>query len=368
MSSFYINKVGALKWRVLETIYIDGKKTTKFVPKEAYFALGINPDWTIEEAKVRISQLNKTNRIEKKKLTASVRRLKEERLIESAFLVEDQVKRFIEYLKKVKRTRVQSKKFLSYWNFTQKLIAELKTEPQYYRDVQDQIYMHFVDKQISPSYSKKILAVLNMWGRFVSREQKAFFEPVEGARGADLNAIRKAYQKKESYRGPSKPLTPELLESIKDKLPSIDQYNWCFVSVWFGLRPEEIDSLSNKQSWRIELDPKTKAKNFCVYQTKLESSVEDEEDRWKSIPVIFPEQNQALKIIEDGNLVAPLNKVLKKHTEGCTKYGGRKNFVDLMLDRGQDFQEISLWMGHKDIKITFDRYKLKNRVRFKKPA
>ncbi len=355
MSSMYVNRRKNGSWRILETIYTDGKPSKKSVPIEAYHALGIDPKWTLEQARARVKQINTTKSLDKKTVAAAARRAKTAKLIQSAFLPEEQVGRFIDYLKKVKRARVQSQKFISYWHFAQNVIAELKTEPQYYRDVQDQIYVYFADKKISHSYSKKIISMLNLWGGFVCREQRQFFEPIQGPRGPDLNMIKKA----SNARGGSAALLPAALAAVKDKFPSIEQYNWCLVTVWFGLRPDEATKLIDPKTWELEDNV------LWVYQSKLESSL-PEEDCWKPIPVIYPEQRAALEHIQSGALKRPLNKVLKALTN-CTGYGGRKGFTDLMLGLGQNLEQISMWMGHTSIERTWRSYKSKKIVQFNPP-
>lgn len=42
---------------------------------------------------------------------------------------------------------------------------------------------------------------------------------------------------------------------------------------------------------------------------------------------------------------------------GVTLYAGRKGFSDLMLSRGQSFENISIWMGHSTLQRTWRSYK-----------
>jgi hypothetical protein len=47
---------------------------------------------------------------------------------------------------------------------------------------------------------------------------------------------------------------------------------------------------------------------------------------------------------------------------GVDAYAGRKGFADLMLSRGQSFENISTWMGHSTISRKWRSYK--NRGKF----
>jgi hypothetical protein len=71
------------------------------------------------------------------------------------------------------------------------------------------------------------------------------------------------------------------------------------LTVWFGLRPKEVDSVKNHEYWKIEILP-TGRKILWIYQTKVVAL--PPEDRWKPIPILFDEQHFALKTLEDGNI------------------------------------------------------------------
>jgi integrase len=49
---------------------------------------------------------------------------------------------------------------------------------------------------------------------------------------------------------------------------------------------------------------------------------------------------------------------------GTTLYGGRKGFVDLMLSLGQNLENVSIWLGHKDISTTWEHYKDRDTLSF----
>jgi integrase len=130
-----------------------------------------------------------------------------------------------------------------------------------------------------------------------------------------------------------------------------------------SLHDEEIDSLHSKDNYKIT--QKDKIKIISIYQSKLMSIPEPQ--RWKHIPLIFKEQKTVLDIIKSDIFKRPLSKTVRKHSgdNRITLYGGRKAFVDLCLDRGQDFVDIAAWMGHKDTSTTFQHYKSREIVRHK---
>ncbi len=66
MSYFLRAPKGRTKWYLWETIYKDGKRERKAVPTELYPVLGINPDYSTEEARIRVKQLNKEKSVERR--------------------------------------------------------------------------------------------------------------------------------------------------------------------------------------------------------------------------------------------------------------------------------------------------------------
>jgi integrase len=155
-----------------------------------------------------------------------------------------------------------------------------------------------------------------------------------------------------------------MLDKYKSGFTVEGNYNWLLISIWFGLRPTEIDSLRKIASWRIEKDKDLGIDVLWIYQSKLTSI--EREKRWKPLPIIFPEQKLAVEIIKSGSFKRPLAKTLKKIflNKRITCYAGRKGFIDLMLARNQRLEDISSWLGHQDIAITWRKYRNKKRVAF----
>ncbi len=139
--------------------------------------------------------------------------------------------------------------------------------------------------------------------------------------------------------------------------------------MWLGLRPSEIDALTDKKqmkNWRIEKD-EIGTTIIRVYQPKLISI--ERAKRWKGIPIIFDQQTEALKIIKSGVFKRPLTKTIHLHiSERHNNYGGRKGFMDLMLGLGQKFENISVWLGHTTLDRSLRNYKNKDIVNYDLPV
>lgn len=369
MASLYVSKYKS-GWRVIEEVWKDGARTQKTLPREAFRALGINPEWSLEQARERVKQLNKLSTLERKeqsKKAATARRVVELKELDSVFLPLELTSEFTAKLQSESfGSDAHKNRLLSHFKRIQKLVTKLRLEPSDFSDNSERIFQYFIQSKLSPDYSNKLIRVLNMWGRFVCKKRGQAYEPIESPRGTPRSRIDDAYIESDGFRGESDPLTPEMLESAKKYLPSEENYNWLSLSVWFGLRPNEIDSLKKPGTWRLERDSQHKIEVLWVYQSKLTSIERDK--RWKPIPVVFPEQKKALAVIRDGLFKRPTYKTMKQAFPKAriTCYGGRKGFIDLMLDRNQKLEDISMWLGHQSIETTWRKYRNKRRVSFTK--
>jgi integrase len=370
---------GSIYWQV---VFEDRRKDRPGnIPREQpihrdqLIALGIEDTDTFERVKETCHHLNSKANLEKKNERVRVKALARENheyLIQSIFLPEIDVRAFEEKIlfKRFAGDEAAAKlqRLTSHWKFTQRLIDHLEIEPKDYADESFQIYRYFIQQKISPAYSVKILRILNAWGQFFTKRHGGTgIEEVKMPRGKQRQDIVRAYQNKDGYKGEADPLTTSELDAKAKHLLDYN-YNWLYLSVWLGLRPEEVDLLKDKKTWRIERDADGTTPILWVFQSKL-TGVE-EAKAWKPIPLIHPNQVTCLEIIHVGNFKRPLNKTLRKvfPDQRITGYSGRKGFTDLMQDLGQALEEISIWMGHHSIETTWKHYKQKQVVRFKRIA
>jgi hypothetical protein len=340
------------------------KSGEKAVPTEAYAGLGFNPEWTLEEARDRAKQLNKQEKFVSPK---AANRVKEIVALKSAFLPPEQVEEFFqEVLERSFNKEKSNNKLLSHWKRAQVLLAELKLDPKHFYDRKDLIYKWFLKRKISYNYCRKLLRIINLWGEFVSFRRAQPYRKVPRPTGHIQQRIEEENQKSGKFRGKATPLTPTLLEARKEKLHVPGNYEWLFVSVWFGLRPEEVMLTLNPECCQITTVTRESKliPLLRVYQPKL-TSVKPE-DRWKQIPCLYPEQVRALELIRQGKLKKPLVKKTLKRVfgEGFGLYSGRNNFQSMMLDRGHSLESISLWMGHQNIQTTWSKYRDRKRIGF----
>jgi hypothetical protein len=174
-------------------------------------------------------------------------------------------------------------------------------------------------------------------------------------RGYERQRLLEAhYQQQKRVRRPSAPLCPQVLANSAGRM-NTPNFNWLTLSVWFGLRPKEVDNLHDPELWSVETLGNGRM-ILWIYQTKIIAL--PPEDRWKPIPILFDQQKFALRIIESKNFKRPMLKTVHKHFgDRIDLYGGRKGFSDLMLSQGHTLENISIWMGHSTLDRTWRSYK-----------
>ena len=351
------NKNKLPRWKV-QFITYQKSRCEWDIAKERWNSIGFDTSMTLEQAKSRAKQINaqsekKRQEIERKKLEEKSKalHLKFIASIPEVYKTEFEVKfthgRF--------QTPGWKKRFSTSWNAAQRMLLEVCLDPIDWHENYHLFYDYFYKKKFSFSYIKKILLVTNLWGQFLARRLGQAFIRIQIPRGTEKARLLEAYfEKCGSPSNQSDPSTPEQLENAKSKLKR-EQYNWLYLSIWLGLRPQEVDQLKLDHLVRLQRDIHGKL-ILWVYQTKLVSV--SPRYRWKLIPIIFKEQEIALKIIQKKQFHRPLVKTVKRYFGiNTTLYGGRKGFTDLMLSQKQDFIHISQWMGHSSIERTWRSYK-----------
>lgn len=278
-------------------------KRTWDIAKDRWRTLGFHASMTLEEVQVRVRQLNaqlhlkrQEERIKKLEETEEAFLKRHEAVLPDEFVSEFEA-RFVRPCGITAEGGGRRRLIRRYvtWRAAQKMITTIGMEPSDWLYHVHDIYDYFYQRQLSLSYVQGILKISNLWGHFISRKLCKPFWPIPMPKGYERQRMIEAYYQKEKWtRVPSKAITPEHLALLSGQI-NRPNFNWLYLSVWFGLRPQEIDSLQDKSMWRIEALP-TGRKILWVYQTKIIAL--PPEDRWKPIPILFDEQHFALKIVE----------------------------------------------------------------------
>jgi len=358
------------KWKIQ---YVSFKKadtvgsTAKYPKKEwdisrdRWNNLGFYKYMTLGEAKTRAKQLNAqldVKRQEEKLIKIQLKNQNFQKRFDSVLpeeFVAEFEKRFIRKRdSEVDSGKRRTSRAMQVWKAAQKMIVSIKVEPTDWYFSTYEIYDYFHSKKYSIRYIQSVIKIANLWGFYFCKVTGRAFLAIPTPKGYERARLIDAYYSKTEYcRRPSLPLEPKNLYTSKDKIKS-EQFNWLYLSVWFGLRPQEVDNLKKDELWKIEEFNGKKV--LWLFQTKIVAL--PYEDRWKPIPIIFEEQEFGLRMIEGQNFKRPLVKTVRGYFgEGIDLYGGRKGFVDLMLSRRQELENISVWMGHSTLERTWRSYK-----------
>jgi hypothetical protein len=312
---FYINSRkkldGTVYWRVLKDEWTDGKRKAHHIPTDQLLQHGLSPLMSVEDAKERVKQLNALAKLDKKHdraKSSALRDLKKKEGIKSAHLpaayCEDFATNYLRLETDIgKHGPTKYKKALSHWGYVQRMIAALELPQDQWWMHRRRFYSYLAKQSTAPHYATKILRTLNMWGVYIAQKTHSSYVSVPFPLGSDREMIREAYADSDKRKKVSEPITPAMLEKAAPNLP-IAQYRWLFVSIWFGLRSKEVDTLKAT----CKIDRSGDLPVLAVYQSKLSNLPRDQ--RYKYIPCVYPEQEKALEYIEQG-LKRPLVKTVQ---------------------------------------------------------
>lgn len=367
MASFYIRKhPKSSNWSLMEQSYDATKSIQKTVHLDAYRNLGFDPSWTIDQAKERCRLLNKHDKIKRKeqhKIARIATIVEDLKTVQSIFIPPEIVDDFYKLL--TSRTfgnANHQKRIHSHFKTVCNIINELKIEPQNYFDRKEDFYAYFLKNEYSLDYSIKLLRIINMFGKYLCKKRNLPHDSIPAPENHIRNRIDETYQDSEGFIGESDPLSPQELIETESLFKNSNNFKWLWISIWFGLRPIEVDNLINPQTWKIEHNSAHKVDVLHVYQSKLTALTKAK--RWKKIPILFKEQTKALEYLKEQTFKRPTRNTLKiiYPKAFITTYAGRKGFVNLMLSLDQTIEAISSWMGHQDISITWKKYRDKEEL------
>ncbi len=358
----WINQDGSTteNWRLIVEDHTSGTRVCRYPRRDEYIRYGLDPDAKYDRAKEQLKRVRAANELERNLVRRSKisSRLKLEALKENVFLPASLYVGFLTWLQDRRLWDGIPPKVESHLRCMRKLILDLEIDPSEWPNQPEKIFRWFRGQKLSLSTIEKVLPLLNDYGYFYCREYKKPFLPVAAPRG---EVARRIEDTNLDSRGvdahESSPLTPRLLEKLK-VLPE-EQYRWVRYSLYFGLRPSEVDALTQKnrdKTWKVTVD-KGRIPILHLYQTKLTKIARDR--RWKRIPAILPEQVRALDEIKRGEQTKrPYPKIIQKHLgQGFGTYMGRKGFEKLMREHGQKNENISRWFGHQDVRTTERNYR-----------
>lgn len=334
---------GSRTWRVLfESVKVP-KRTVK---KTEWPNLGFDRCPTIDAARELCKSLNAHEKIKRQEehRNGVMRRLDSEGLSRCAYLPAALVKEFESGLRD-RKIRAE------HWRTALKGILVADIPPSEWKEKCTRFYDWFRDNAYSIDYVNTLRRAINTWGEFYTDRRGERFKPLPPPTGQHRISIMLAYEAyrpklgQKGRRRPSGRLSFKHLATLKDKFTA-SEWNGLFVSISFGLRPEEIQkSLRTPGKSAVAKD----RSYIKVYQYKMERVEPNPIKRWKKIEVKTSEQRQAVEIIRSGGFILPrtqkLTGLIDSRGREIDLYGGRKEFYPTM---SKLFGKASVqdWMGH----------------------
>ncbi len=190
---------------------------------------------------------------------------------------------------------------------------------------------------------------MNLWGKFYAKNFRQYFEPIPKPSGESSVKIHEAFFTKRPQGLTSAPITWKELKRAKPHMKPME-WNWLFLTLWFGFRPTELQRLK----FKVEVFQGVEV--LAVYQNKLSRLPPDQ--RWKFIPILFKEQKRGVKYLERGLFTQPSIPTIKKYVNPlATRRAGRKGFVAHMWAVGRHPKSLTYrWLGHKSVRTTDNHY------------
>lgn len=350
--------------------YKNGKQLQEIInPSSTKFHhFGFSRDMTLEQARARCKQLNGQAKVEKKQ------KLKEKRILDRVDSDKNIAKLYVpyeidsEFIARLEKRYFGNQRRLTdvmkLWNVAKVIINELRKDWKQFHDGED-FHNYFRDRKLSPDYIKKLIWITNEWGKFNAAIVSRYYSPLPKLPDTKKNEIFIARKEIKGIKRAAATITFNSLMAAKTSFENHKlkpQFNWLFIAFVFGLRPSEVDWLKNQNIHNLIVwDNTNKCDVLKIYQTKLTSIADD--DRWKVIPIFLKEQEDAIKILKLGpsEYKRPLNKTIRPllKNDNIQVYTPRKSFTDWMLSKGCQLEDISAWLGHQSIEMTWKKYKNK---------
>lgn len=326
--------------------------TTRKYIKQSSWPAGLTPELTLEQARHYVKALNRSRRPDVERARALAKQADRE-AVKSAYLPPLLVAEFEKNLLSPDLApKTKGKRALA-WDHARRIIAWVGQAPSEWAAASGHFWAYFEAHPCTHDWGKRVLDVLNKYGRLYARKEKSFFEPLllgDSWRWDRLEVGLRGQRR-------SLPLELEDLKRLRGKIPE-GNFGWLWVAFWFLLRPEEADGIQQGGFLygRIKMErwfQENRGSTVVCYQPKLRKLLPIER-RYKRVPVMMPEQFEALEIIRTTTLVRPKDREARKWLPaGVTNYGCRSGGANhFLFNLDIPRADVSHWMGHQSLATT----------------
>lgn len=235
------------------------------------------------------------------------------------------------------------------WERAKAFVVTLNFAPEEWYRRPKLIWSYFEQRGHAAYTWRQYLKLINAYGAFYCQHYQKVWKDIPRPTPKERVAIQLAYLKRRPSGGVTFPLDETLLKLSTALLPA-DATNWLRLSLYFGLRPEEVDQILTKpqgnEEWFIQTDDPRVRYVLHVLQHKLLRKGKPKAMCWKAIPCVLTEQSELIGIILKRGARRPTQKELKKLDTRLILRSGRKGFSSLMNMRGYRVTAYDRWLGH----------------------
>ena len=386
--SYYV-RVSRKKWYVMIETWSGGIRKQKSVSPGVFNELGFVKTMTVEQAKLRVKEINKLGKTEKIEYRAKVfseKRAERQKAIDKIYFPPEVVEKFLEsiYESPGMKKKYQNRVVRCFEVVTEMIPKHVKILPHQYNTEINKIVNYFCSQQYSISYSSDIIMLMNMWAKCYAKHKGVYADLIEKLSNKNREAIHDAHiNKKQAVRKRALPITRLDLENCYSMIDKSNEeemsfFRWTRASWLFGLRPSELDRFiaNDQEEDRTEYNEEKGVNCLVVKQTKTVSK-SGLRLSYKRIPVLSHEQEEALEDILTKPTKRPTPEWMDKHLRrknikykplglkfDC--YSGRKGYIDLMLSDpyNQKLENISVYLGHASVVTSYTHYKDRENVHY----
>lgn len=385
--SYYVRKGRNNSWYLMIETYLGGERKQRSVEQARFNELGLTKTMNIEQARVRVREINKLDKNKKSEYRArifSAKRAEWQKAVDKIYFPPEIMEAFLTdiYDSPGMKKKYQNRIVRCFEVITEMIPKHVQALPHQYNSSIKKIISYFCKQKYSISYSSDIIMVMNMWAKCYAKHKGVYADLIEKLNPSFREAIKDAHITKEvAVRKRALPITRAELENMYLLIDKSDEeqmsfYRWIRASWFFGLRPSELDRfIVNKEKIeRVVFEKGVKC--IVVKQTKTvnKSGVRL---TYKKIPILSSEQDEALEDILNFSAIRPdpswmdqhlriKNKKYKPEGHKFDCYSGRKGFIDLMLssDYNQKLENISVYLGHSSVSTSYTHYKDKENLHY----
>ncbi len=382
--SYYARKSGKNWYLMIET-YINGKRKQRSIETARYHDLGFSKTMTLEQARMRVKEINKLDRHKKTEYRAkifSAKRAEWQQAVDRIYFPPEIMETFLEDIKETPKIKAKylNRLVRCFEVITEMIPEHVQAQPHQYNSSIKKIVNYFCKQKYSISYSSDIIMVMNMWAKHYAKHKGVYADLIEKLAPTYREAIKEAHDtKEEAIRKRALPITRLEIENMfsqvsKSNPEEMSYCRWVLASWLFGLRPSELDRFILGEQDEARVSYENGIKCIVVKQTKTVNKT-GVRLSYKKIPILSKEQDEALEEILNKPTRRPHPEWIDKklrikdkkyrpqgHKFDC--YSGRKGFIDLMLssDYNQKLENISVYLGHSSVTTSYVHYKDKENL------